>query len=224
MLPRWDSSRATPAVNSSAGRAARSSPPSVSPPASRWYFRSSAPRRGSLTRRIAPSLPCRRSGPTSSSRRGAAEDNTTTSNTTTNDTTNAPRVQRFGPGGFGGDADEFAEETKAVTTDLSKLGNPGDKFTHDFFVASGGLTFDDEVLSRLAAGRWRRSGSRRPHDGGDAPDRHRARRSSPRSRPAARPSSRRTRSSRKPTKSAPRPRSAWRTRAPSSKTVVTPKW
>src|SRR5207253_5175237 len=58
--------------------------------------------------------------------------------------------RRFGPGGCGNDANEFADETKAVTTDLSKLGNLGDKFTHDFFVASAGLTFDDDVLTRLA--------------------------------------------------------------------------
>jgi len=72
------------------------------------------------------------------------------SNSSSTDDNAAPRVRRFGPGGFGNDADEFAEETKAVTTDLSKLGNPGDKFTHDFFVASAGLTFDEEVLTRLA--------------------------------------------------------------------------
>ncbi|MEY2468896.1 MAG: putative transport system permease protein [Actinomycetota bacterium] len=90
--------------------------------------------------------------------RGAADDTTadatatgptTNSDSATAGSTDTPRVQRFGPGGFGNDANEFAEETKAVTTDLSKLGNPGDKFTHDFFVASAGLTFDDDVLSRL---------------------------------------------------------------------------
>lgn len=49
--------------------------------------------------------------------------------------------------GFGAPADD--EETKALKTDLSKLGNPGEKFTHDFFVASGGQTFDDGVLDEL---------------------------------------------------------------------------
>jgi putative ABC transport system permease protein len=51
--------------------------------------------------------------------------------------------------GFGPDGGASAEETNAIKTDLSKLGNPGDKFTHDFFVASGGVTFDDTVLERL---------------------------------------------------------------------------
>ncbi|MEY2425271.1 MAG: putative transport system permease protein, partial [Actinomycetota bacterium] len=51
--------------------------------------------------------------------------------------------------GFGEDAAARAEETNAIKTDLSKLGNPGDQFTHDFFVASGGLTFSDDVLARL---------------------------------------------------------------------------
>lgn len=49
--------------------------------------------------------------------------------------------------GFGAPADD--EETQALKTDLSKLGNPGDTFTHDFFVASGGQTFDASVLEAL---------------------------------------------------------------------------
>jgi putative ABC transport system permease protein len=51
--------------------------------------------------------------------------------------------------GFGEDAAARAEETNAIKTDLSKLGNPGDHFTHDFFVASGGLTFAEDVLAKL---------------------------------------------------------------------------
>ncbi len=58
-----------------------------------------------------------------------------------------PRIRT----GFGEDAAARAEETNAIKTDLSKLGNPGDQFTHDFFVASGGLTFSDDVLARLKA-------------------------------------------------------------------------
>ena len=83
--------------------------------------------------------------------RGAATD-TATAPTAASGATNGgpPGGGRFGRGGFGNDAREFAQETQAVTTDLSKLGKPGDKFTHDFFVASAGLTFDQTVVSRLA--------------------------------------------------------------------------
>ncbi|HVE94188.1 MAG TPA: ABC transporter permease [Acidimicrobiales bacterium] len=63
---------------------------------------------------------------------------------------NGRPVQRVGPGGFRNDATS-AEENQALVTDLSKLGNPGEKFTHDFFVSSSGLTFDDEVVDRLDA-------------------------------------------------------------------------
>lgn len=57
-------------------------------------------------------------------------------------------ASRVGPGGFRNDA-ASSEENQALVTDLSKLGNPGEKFTHDFFVSSSGLTFDDEVVDRL---------------------------------------------------------------------------
>ncbi|HVT75449.1 MAG TPA: ABC transporter permease, partial [Acidimicrobiales bacterium] len=68
----------------------------------------------------------------------AADNNTTTP-------PGGPGVRR----GFGQDQAATAEETNAIKTDLSKLGNPGDKFTHDFFVASGGVTFDTSVLTQL---------------------------------------------------------------------------
>ncbi|MDP1795236.1 MAG: ABC transporter permease, partial [Acidimicrobiales bacterium] len=71
--------------------------------------------------------------------------------TQTTATAGPPNASAGGPQvvrrGFGDTADQ--EETNALKTDLSKLGNPGDTFTHDFFVASGGLTFDDDVLSEL---------------------------------------------------------------------------
>jgi putative ABC transport system permease protein len=74
--------------------------------------------------------------------RGSADAPVDAATTQTNGT--APqRVRR----GFGATADD--EETQAIKTDLSKLGNPGDKFTHDFFVASGGQTFDSTVLDDL---------------------------------------------------------------------------
>ncbi|MEY2399373.1 MAG: putative transport system permease protein [Actinomycetota bacterium] len=80
--------------------------------------------------------------------RGAADQpagQTTTGNQQNATGTPTRRVRGFGP-----DSAASAEETNAIKTDLSKLGNPGDHFTHDFFVASGGLTFDDAVLAQLS--------------------------------------------------------------------------
>ncbi|HVV35589.1 MAG TPA: ABC transporter permease [Acidimicrobiales bacterium] len=73
-------------------------------------------------------------------------------NATNNANGNGGTAAANGPGarrGFGQDQAATAEETNAIKTDLSKLGNPGDKFTHDFFVASGGVTFDTSVLTQL---------------------------------------------------------------------------
>lgn len=62
----------------------------------------------------------------------------------------APGVVPIGPGGGGGarvSAEEMqalATENQSVITDLSKLGKPGDKFVHDFFLPATQLTFPSD--------------------------------------------------------------------------------
>lgn len=68
------------------------------------------------------------------------------------------------PGGFGGrqggqaaalaslndaDATALLNENSSVITDLSKLGKPGTKFTHDFFLAGTLLTFPDAAVTAV---------------------------------------------------------------------------
>jgi putative ABC transport system permease protein len=74
----------------------------------------------------------------------------------------APSVTQEGPGpGFFGpggaqrvnrqDADALLAENNNVITDLSKLGKPGDKFTHDFFLSSTLLSFPDDAIDKIKA-------------------------------------------------------------------------
>jgi ABC-type antimicrobial peptide transport system permease subunit len=66
-----------------------------------------------------------------------------------------------GPGGgfFGGrenenvnlaDATALLNENSNVVTDLSKLGEPGDKFTHDFFLSATLLSFPEQAVTDIA--------------------------------------------------------------------------
>ena len=62
----------------------------------------------------------------------------------------------FGPGGGGtnglnaADVTALANENSNVTTDLSKLGKPGTKFTHDFFLSATLLSFPDASVSQVS--------------------------------------------------------------------------
>ncbi|HMC09535.1 MAG TPA: ABC transporter permease, partial [Actinomycetota bacterium] len=66
-----------------------------------------------------------------------------------------------GPGGGGGgggfatlntsDASALLAENSNVTTDLSKLGAPGTRFTHDFFLSSTLLSFDQQAVTETAS-------------------------------------------------------------------------
>ena len=55
-----------------------------------------------------------------------------------------------GGGGFGGSGREVIEANQSVITDLSKLGKPGDKFVHDFFLPGTQLTFPESTATQIA--------------------------------------------------------------------------
>jgi ABC-type antimicrobial peptide transport system permease subunit len=55
----------------------------------------------------------------------------------------------FGPGGGGGGR-EVVQANSSVITDLSKLGKPGQKFTHTFFLPGTQLTFSRSQASQVA--------------------------------------------------------------------------
>lgn len=55
-----------------------------------------------------------------------------------------------GGGGFGGSGREVIEANQSVITDLSKLGKPGDKFVHDFFLPGTQLTFPETTATQIA--------------------------------------------------------------------------
>ncbi len=55
-----------------------------------------------------------------------------------------------GSGGFGGNGREVIEANQSVITDLSKLGKPGDKFVHDFFLPGTQLTFPETTAAQIA--------------------------------------------------------------------------
>ena len=51
--------------------------------------------------------------------------------------------------GFGGGR-EVIQANQSVITDLSKLGKPGDKFVHDFFLPGTQLTFPQTSAAQIA--------------------------------------------------------------------------
>jgi ABC-type antimicrobial peptide transport system permease subunit len=53
-------------------------------------------------------------------------------------------------GGPGGGAGEFVEANQAAITDLSKLGKPGERFVHDFFLPGAQLTFSQQEAKEVA--------------------------------------------------------------------------
>jgi ABC-type antimicrobial peptide transport system permease subunit len=55
----------------------------------------------------------------------------------------------FGGGGFGGGR-EVIQANQSVITDLSKLGEPGEKFVHDFFLPGTQLTFAQSSAAQAA--------------------------------------------------------------------------
>ncbi len=58
-----------------------------------------------------------------------------------------------GPGGFGGNSGdrEVVQANQSAVTDLSKLGKPGAKFVHDFFLPGTQLTFPQSQTKQIAA-------------------------------------------------------------------------
>src|SRR5262249_47922325 len=48
------------------------------------------------------------------------------------------------------DTQALLNENSNVVTDLSKLGKPGDKFTHDFFLSETLLSFPQDAVSQVA--------------------------------------------------------------------------
>ena len=84
---------------------------------------------------------------------------TTSSDGTSTTTTTAANAPGRGGGFFGGgqgqqlnDADRQAllSENNSVITDLSKLGKPGEKFTHDFFLSATLLSFPQDAVTEVA--------------------------------------------------------------------------
>ncbi len=49
------------------------------------------------------------------------------------------------------DTQALLEENSSVVTDLAKLGEPGEQFTHDFFLSSTLLSFPQEAVDEIAA-------------------------------------------------------------------------
>jgi putative ABC transport system permease protein len=56
----------------------------------------------------------------------------------------------FGPGGGAGGRD-LVEANQSAVTDLSKLGKPGDRFVHDFFLPGTQLTFPASQTAKIAS-------------------------------------------------------------------------
>jgi ABC-type antimicrobial peptide transport system permease subunit len=56
-----------------------------------------------------------------------------------------------GPFGGRGGAGELMAANRSVLTDLSKLGKPGERFVHDFFLPGTQLTFSEDDTERIAA-------------------------------------------------------------------------
>ncbi len=64
----------------------------------------------------------------------------------------APQSQDGGQGGAfgGGGSREVIQANQSVITDLSKLGKPGEKFVHDFFLPGTQLTFPQSSAAQIA--------------------------------------------------------------------------
>ena len=118
---------------------------------------------------------------------GATTDATGSTTTTTAPTGQAGGGFGGGPGGGGGffagrgngdaqqnrqDTQELLSENRSVITDLSKLGKPGDKFTHDFFLSATLQSFPRERGEQDQEGRRRGDRSRRARAARGAPDRN----------------------------------------------------
>ena len=56
----------------------------------------------------------------------------------------------FGPGGGGG-ARDLLQANQSAVTDLSKLGNAGDHFVHDFFLPGTQLTFPQKQAKKISS-------------------------------------------------------------------------
>jgi ABC-type antimicrobial peptide transport system permease subunit len=56
-----------------------------------------------------------------------------------------------GPGGRGGGSADLIAANQSVITDLSKLGKPGTRFVHDFFLPGSQLTFQQTAAKQVAA-------------------------------------------------------------------------
>jgi ABC-type antimicrobial peptide transport system permease subunit len=54
-------------------------------------------------------------------------------------------------GAFGGGGREFVEANQSAITDLSKLGKPGTRFVHDFFLPGAQLTFSQSQANEIEA-------------------------------------------------------------------------
>jgi ABC-type antimicrobial peptide transport system permease subunit len=61
----------------------------------------------------------------------------------------APSQESGGFGGPGGGGREVVQANSSVITDLSKLGDPGDHFVHDFFLPGTQLTFPQSAAARV---------------------------------------------------------------------------
>jgi ABC-type antimicrobial peptide transport system permease subunit len=78
----------------------------------------------------------------------------------TSTTVPAGRAGGFGGGFFGGgarndllnqqDAAALLNENRSVVTDLAKLGEPGQPFTHDFFLSGTLLSFPEQAVEQVA--------------------------------------------------------------------------
>jgi len=62
----------------------------------------------------------------------------------------APESQDAAGGGFGGGGREVIQANQSVITDLSKLGKPGERFVHDFFLPGTQLTFPQSSATQIA--------------------------------------------------------------------------
>ena len=64
--------------------------------------------------------------------------------------TRAPVEEAAGPFGGRGGGGDLVQANQSAITDLSKLGKPGEKFVHDFFLPGTQLTFTEEQADGIA--------------------------------------------------------------------------